>query len=148
MVDQAESSVPATGWGWYREPVTVSFTCTPNGSPLVGACPAPVTVTATGAAQEVSGTITAEDGGVATASVSVNLDRVVPQAIVTGVTSGQTYVTPPAIRAKARDLGSGVAWSRFKTHSLGKTTWYRLKVRDRAGNESLVKGWYKVNPAG
>jgi len=63
--------------GWHSSDVTISFTCT-NVDSGIADCPAPVTVTAEGAAQVVSGTATDIAGNSATTSVTINLDKFDP----------------------------------------------------------------------
>ena len=63
--------------GWNNSPVTVTFTCSDRTSG-VASCPSPVTVSAEGANQVVSGTATDLAGNTATTSVTVNLDMTPP----------------------------------------------------------------------
>ena len=117
--------------GWYRTPVTVTFTCTPAGAALVGPCPAPVVVSRSGAGQTVSRTILAEDGGAATASVTgIDVDRVAPTVRVAG--KGRTA------RCAAIDSLSGVARCTLtRTRSNGRMRLVATAV-DRAGNVSTT----------
>ena len=94
--------------GWYRNPVTVTFSCTPIGAPLHGACPAPVTVAKDVAARTVARSILATNGGAATYSTSISLDQTKPTAVVAGVTDGTTYVgSAPKARCFSKDKLSG-----------------------------------------
>jgi hypothetical protein len=126
VVATASSPVARSASGWYRTPVTVTFTCTTAGSPLVGACPAPVVV-GDGAARSVSRTVLAQDGGSATASVTgISVDTRAPAVRLAG--KGRTA------RCIAVDAGSGVASctvSRTRTHGRGKVV---ATATDRAGN--------------
>ncbi|MBW8801493.1 MAG: Ig-like domain repeat protein, partial [Streptomyces sp.] len=137
--------------GWYRTPVHVSFTCTPHGAPLTAACPSAVTVTHQGAARVVSRTILATDGGAATASVSINLDRTAPKVVVKGVINGGQYAKPgPTPACVASDALSGVASCTVSRHSHttgdSTTVHYRVTARDKAGNVRTVNGTYRLVP--
>jgi hypothetical protein len=126
--------------GWYRSPVTVSFTCTTSGSPLIGACPTSVTLSKNGAAQSVSKTIVAADGGVATVNVSpINVDRTKPTVKITGVKAGATYGAFPAPKAKcsAHDGLSGLAKKCvLSVHKSAHSIRYVATAKDKAGNVS------------
>jgi Bacterial Ig-like domain (group 3)/Putative Ig domain len=98
-------------YGWYRSPVTVSFTCTAGSSPLSGSCPGPVTLTKNGADQVVTKTIHDTDGGIATVAVTVSIDQTKPTVSVTGIKNKASYDAPgPAkITCKASETISGLA---------------------------------------
>ena len=64
--------------GWHNSDVTVTFTCA-DALSGIASCPAPVTVTADGAGQAVTGTATDNAGNTATATATVNLDKTKPQ---------------------------------------------------------------------
>ena len=81
-VTSANIGPPPNAAGWNNSDVTVSFTCSDKTSG-VASCPAPITVSAEGANQVVSGTATDLAGNTATASVIVNLDKTPPT--ITGV---------------------------------------------------------------
>src|SRR5204862_7762432 len=83
-IDRTRPTIVATSapWpnaaGWHSPPqVVVSFTCGDTGSG-VASCPGPVTVTAEGRAQPVSGTVTDNAGNTATATLDISLDRTPP----------------------------------------------------------------------
>jgi hypothetical protein len=140
------SAVAKSTSGWYRSAVTVSFTCTPNGADLVAACPPPVTLAKNGAAQSVSRTITAVDGGVATVSVTgINLDLTRPTVAITGVSTTTPYfATAPAGRCSARDGLSGVALCTLKRTVSGASTVYTATATDKAGNVATTRITAKV----
>lgn len=127
--------------GWYRTPVTVSFTCATNGAELVASCPQPVTLAKNGAAQSVSRTITAVDGGAATVSVTgVNIDRTVPSVAIAGVSTKTPYfATAPAGRCSARDSLSGVASCKISHRVSGGKAIYTATATDKAGNVSTTR---------
>ncbi len=78
--------------GWHRTDVTVSFTCSDTLSGI-GSCPAPVTVTAEGAGQVISGTAEDKAGNRATASVTLNIDKSAPS--VPTFSAGPAILWPP-----------------------------------------------------
>jgi hypothetical protein len=134
-----------TRYGWYRSAVTVTFTCTTHGAPLTGACPAPVHLTHSGAAQSVSRTITATDGGTRTVVVRVNIDLVAPSVRVTGVKNGATYDgKAPAAQCVGKDTLSGLASCKITKSVSGTTTRYKATATDRAGNTRSVSGSYRT----
>ena len=63
--------------GWNNSNVTVTFSCFDKTSG-VASCSAPVTITTEGANQVVTGRATDKAGNTATASVTVNLDKMLP----------------------------------------------------------------------
>jgi hypothetical protein len=79
--------------GWYNSDVTVSFACSDKTSG-VASCPSPITVSAEGANQVVSGTATDLAGNTATTSFNVNLDK-----------------TPPAISAAVSPPPDAAGWN-------------------------------------
>jgi hypothetical protein len=134
------SSQPRSRYGWYRTPVTVSFTCTPHGAPLTEPCPAPVTLTRNRAALAVTRTIAATDGGMATVTVQgINIDRILPRLKITGVRNGARYAaSAPTVRCASSDALSGIAscrlTSRTRTnHGAERITW-TATATDKAGN--------------
>jgi hypothetical protein len=138
------SSAQRPSRGWYRSPVTVSFTCAPGSAPLSAACPKAVTLTRSGAAQSVSRTIHATDGGVATVVVSpINIDRVAPTVAVTGAKSGATVVAPgPAtLRCRAQDALSGLEGScTLRVRRTASAVSWTATASDRAGNTTTSRG--------
>jgi uncharacterized repeat protein (TIGR02543 family) len=144
------SAKPKSRAGWYRTPVTVTFTCTTHGAELVGGCPAPVRLTRSAGGQAVSRTITAADGGVATAAVTgIDIDRIAPRLRVAGLHAGYTYAAAPAPVCRTRDAVSGVASCRITRrvvarHPLAKVYAYRAVATDRAGNHRAVTGRYRL----
>lgn len=135
-------------FGWYRTSVTVSFTCASasNGAPLATACPAPVTLWRSLAGQAVTRTVTATDGGAATATVSgINIDKIKPRPSISGVRNGVTYRgTAPRARCVSRDSVSGTASCRLTRSRSGDLVRYRVTATDRAGNTATARGSYRV----
>ena len=138
------SKTPKTRFGWYRSPVTVRFTCKTGSAPLTGPCPAPVTLRRNAAAQIVTRTVHAKDGGVATVVVSpVNIDQVRPSVKVTGAKTGTTVDAPGTARlaCAATDALSGLAAPcKVTTHTTEKTLTWTATVTDKAGNTATTSG--------
>ncbi|WP_296601663.1 Ig-like domain-containing protein [Nocardioides sp.] len=128
------SAEPRSTSGWYRTAVTVSFTCTPAGAPLVGDCPAPVTLRREGAGQAITRTVTAADGGMATVVVSpINIDRTVPEVRVRSVRAASTGRPPRGVCA-AQDVLSGVASCTITRSIRPRRVVYVAVATDEAGN--------------
>ena len=84
------SPAPNTN-GWNNSDVTVSFSCTAGSYPIK-TCPAAIVVSKEGANQPISGTTTDTNGGTATASVSVSLDKTPPTLAALATTAdGKPY---------------------------------------------------------
>jgi hypothetical protein len=146
----ASSTRGPSSSGWYGAPVTVTFTCTPDGAPVP--CPAPVVLRTSGADQTVSGTAEAADGGAATATLGdIDIDLVAPKVKVRGVKAGKVYKgSAPKPKCKATDALSGVATCKLKkkTKKLKKHRGTKRTVTatatDRAGNVTKAKTTYRV----
>jgi hypothetical protein len=143
------SARPASGW--WTGPVTVTFACTEGSAPIVGGCPAPVTFGADGADQSVTRTITATDGGQATATVGdVDIDSTGPKVEVKGVRDGASYRQGkvPDPRCQASDGLSGLAsctLARKVTKTkYGKRVIVTATAVDVAGNEATNRVVYRV----
>jgi Bacterial Ig-like domain (group 3)/Putative Ig domain len=138
------SKFPKTKYGWYRSPVTVTFTCTPGSAPLASPCPSPVTLSKNGAAQLVSRTIHGKDGGIATVVVSpINIDQLAPKVVVTGAENGATYDAPgPAkLTCTAADSLSGLAGPCRLVINRSETELnWTATATDKAGNTAKVTG--------
>lgn len=127
--------------GWYRAPVYVSFTCTPNTGRLTSPCPSTVALAANGAGQSVTRTVTASDGGSTTVTVSpINIDRIPPT--VTVRRRGAT------VRCHAHDgLSGGASCTVFRhtsTRSGVTTVHWRVVAHDRAGNVTVRRGHFAL----
>jgi hypothetical protein len=73
------SQSPAPNNGWNNDAVTVSFTCADQpGLSGVVACPVPVTVSAEGKAQVISGTVFDNAGNSDSTSITLNIDLTAP----------------------------------------------------------------------
>lgn len=141
------SGARKTKAGWYRKPVTVTFRCTPAGSPLTGACPTPVTLKANKAAQSLTRTITADNGGIATVAVSgINLDKAKPRITFKGLPTSVTGATP-TVRCKATDALSGVKSCRVRVKRTAQKVTWRATAIDKAGNKRVASRTRKVATA-
>jgi YVTN family beta-propeller protein len=141
VISATVSSAKAPSNGWYAAPVTVTFTCEQTSAALTEACPAPVTLSRSGAGQSVTRTIMATDGGADTVAVSgINIDTVRPVVRVTGVRAGATYfATGPVAGCRATDSLSGVATCTVTRTTRGHRVSYVATATDRAGNRSSTR---------
>jgi hypothetical protein len=136
------SAHPISSFGWYRSPVTISFTCHQGSAPI--ACPHPVRLGHQGKGQTVKRTAWAIDGGHNSTTVKTNIDTVAPSVRVKGVQPGHLYSHAPAAKCKARDALSGVASCTIATHQHGRAVTVIATAQDKAGNVSRLKADYKV----
>jgi hypothetical protein len=149
IVATRASAVPRSAYGWYRAPVTITFRCDPDTSSIDGACPGPVTLTASGSDITVRRSFTTTDGATATATVRTYIDQIRPRARPTGVWRHVTYTSIPDVGCAAHDGLSGMARCRVLTRVThhGTRLVYRLTATDRAGNRRLVKGRVSLDVA-
>jgi hypothetical protein len=139
----ATSRIPKSSYGWYRTPVTVSFTCKPTGT-LVSRCPKPVTLTRSASGQSVSRTVRQTNGGQATVTLGpINIDRIKPHVAAAGVRDGGTYDRKQHVRCVAHDALSGIASCSVTQTTHAHITRYRVVATDRAGNTATVRGRYR-----
>ncbi|WP_313406742.1 Ig-like domain-containing protein [Aeromicrobium sp.] len=139
---RVSSSVKARN-GWYRKPVTISFTCATKGADLVSACPKPVTVGKQGASS-VTRTIHTADGGIATATAAVKVDRSKPRVALKGVKAGRSYFDAPRPKCIAKDSISGVAKCKVTSKRRGSKIVVTAKATDVAGNVRTKRVAYRV----
>jgi hypothetical protein len=76
--------------GWTRQNTTVTFTCTPGGLPIAS-CTSPVTVSAEGTNQIITGTVTDTAGTSVSTSVTLYIDKTRPALTVTSPADGTTF---------------------------------------------------------
>ena len=135
----------ASAAGWWHTPVTVSFTCTPQGSPLTGGCPGPVTLATSGADQSVVRTINADDGGTATVTVSgLDIDLDGPTVTIKGVKAGKTYPKKRKPTCQGTDALSGLGTCIVTQAKSGKKYVVTATATDLAGNVTTATLTYKV----
>jgi hypothetical protein len=141
------SATAKSAGGWYRGPVTVTFTCTPNGAPLAGPCPEPVQVTGDGAAHSVTRSILASDGGAATVSVTgIAIDGASPTVAVAGVSDNEPYfVTGPKATCTGADVLSGLASCTITRSKQGSRITYVATATDLAGNTATASRTIRVD---
>ena len=122
--------------GWYRTPVVVTFDCDEGSAPITGDCPDPVTLSTDGASQTVTRTITAEDGGIATVSVTgINIDTTKPEVGALGIEDGDRFFSSaPDAGCFATDALSGVSACGAHREVDGKEVTYSVIAIDQAGN--------------
>jgi hypothetical protein len=141
------SAHPINAAGWYRSPVTVSFTCTAGGTPIDGSCPAPVHVNDDTAGATVTGTVTDTDKGFATVSRFIKLDLTPPSVTIHGPTTGASYVHPQDVSCTATDPLSGIAVTcgiaALKSTTVGVVKYVAIAI-DKAGNTGSVPGNYRI----
>lgn len=139
--------------GWYRTPVHVVFTCTAGSAALATPCPSPVVLDSDGADQSATGTVTAVDGGSAGTTVyGIDIDQKAPKVKVRGAQPHRTYHHERRLRCGLRDWLSGPQHCSVATrttevpghHGRWSTVTYRVVGTDRAGNERVVLGWYRI----
>src|SRR4051812_154563 len=107
----ASASPAPNANGWNNTDVTITFACSDAGSG-VASCPAPITVTAEGANQTISGTATDNAGNHATATAHVSLDKTAPVVTATRAPSANANgwnSGPVTVHFTCADSGSGVA---------------------------------------
>ena len=142
VTSQGEEKSPA---GWYHTPVTVTFSCTPQGSPLAGGCPAPVVLTASAADQVVTRTVSAEDGGAASVTVSnLDIDLVGPAAAIVGVEAGKAYKKLQHPTCAGTDALSGFASCTINQIQDGRKVLVLATAFDKAGNATTTELTYKI----
>jgi hypothetical protein len=141
------SATAKSAGGWYRGPVTVTFTCTPNGAPLAGPCPAPVKMTGDGAGQSVTRSVLATDGGAATVSITgIAIDGTVPTVAVQGVSDTEPYfVTGPEATCAGADVLSGLASCTIAKTKQGSEITYVATATDLAGNTATASRTVRVD---
>jgi hypothetical protein len=137
---------PMSKYGWYRTPVVVSFTCNQGSAPVI-TCPSAVALSRDMAAGSVTRTVTATDGGQATATAGpVNIDTTPPVVRVRGVVNGHRYPRDarPRPTCISRDALSGIASCQLTQTRTSRKVRYRAAARDRAGNTTIVTGHYRL----
>jgi hypothetical protein len=150
MITATLSSAHHKKSGWYRSPVTVTFTCTPGSAPLATPCPKAVTLKASGANRHLTRTVSATDGRTATVTVSgINIDRTGPSVHVRGAKPGGSYAAARRLKCVAADHLSGVATCTIHTgrHRMTngevRVSW-TATARDNAGNVTKKHGHYVI----
>lgn len=140
---------PKNAAGWWRDPVTITYTCAPGaGQTLDGdGCPDPEVVSSEGADIVRTATVRQTNNGFKRVTSVIDLDLTKPEVEVQGVTSGTVYVQPPTILCTASDELSGLvgpcATSSKKSSPVGRFS-YAAVGTDKAGNVTAVTGTYDI----
>ncbi|GAA2085036.1 Ig-like domain repeat protein [Aeromicrobium tamlense] len=129
--------------GWYRHPVTISFGCDAKGAELTTACPKPVKVSRQGSST-VTRTIHTADGGIATVTAAVKIDRSKPRVGIRGVKSGRSYFDAPKPTCSAKDSLSGVKTCKVTTKRSGSRVVVTANATDVAGNVRTKRAAYRL----
>ncbi|NYE36815.1 hypothetical protein F4692_001948 [Nocardioides cavernae] len=139
------SPTPVSEHGWYRDAVTITYTCNGNGSPLVGACPAPRQVPRAQQGKVVfRAGVTTADGDTASVSTTLFIDKGKPQARIRGFDGRRSYSSMPKPRCKASDPRSGLAdctvsVTKVKRKNGAVFVVVKATATDKAGNVRVVK---------
>jgi uncharacterized protein YjbI with pentapeptide repeats len=132
--------------GWYHSKVIVAWNWTDNGTIDQTKCTQATASSAQGAAVKVSASCTDRNGNTGHASDQVKIDTTPPAVSVTGVASGQQYITGgvPQAGCTTTDGLSGVATeatvkvSTTGTHGVGPFTATCSGATDVAGNPAAA----------
>jgi adhesin/invasin len=133
------SSAQAKRDGWYRDPVRITFTCTPGSAPLAAPCPAPASFSSPGASKSATRTITDTDGGTASVTVTAKLDFGAPTMRVVHARAGTCRAYDPLSGTQ-----SCVVHKTRRTRAGVSTVHWVAIATDRAGNVEKTYGVYKV----
>jgi adhesin/invasin len=140
--------------GWYRSPVTVTFTCA-GSLPLTAACPEPAVLSADGSGQVVTRSVTDSLGSttsVTSAAVSIDQAKPTLKVKVKGSKKGKTYAKAPKLACTATDKLSGVASCTITTKKAkskkGTLVRWTAVALDKAGNTTSSKGSYTIRKKG
>ncbi|HEY4633426.1 MAG TPA: PKD domain-containing protein, partial [Candidatus Limnocylindrales bacterium] len=151
---------PANDLGWHHESVSVAFACD-DAESGIALCPAPVLVAVEGAAQPVSGTARDNAGNVATAGVTVSLDRTPPDLVIDEPVDGARALSSKVhVAGRVSDALSGVldvtcnnvaaastpdGFTCEVTLPPGSST-IEVQARDRAGNAAAASVSVTLGP--
>jgi hypothetical protein len=131
--------------GWYRSPVTITFTCKAGSGALTTACPKTVVVSANTKKHVDTRTIKAADGGTASVTVTTKLDHTAPSAKISGAVNGHTYSARRHLTAHCSDSLSGVKSCKVTSHRSGNTVKWTVRAADKANNVTTHTGKYKIS---
>jgi uncharacterized delta-60 repeat protein len=133
--------------GWHRTDVTVSFSCQDPGSGIAS-CSAPVTLSADGRGQSVTGTAVDRAGNTAQATASgIDIDETRPAVTCDPAPTFALGAGRAIVSARVTDALSGpvasVVSATVATDTAGE---YSVELRgdDRAGNSRAVRCGYRV----
>jgi Glucodextranase, domain B len=144
------TAAPAANFaGWNNSSVVVTFTCT-DATSGIATCPVPVTLNTDGANQVVSGQAVDKAGNVANASVTLNIDTVVPS--ITAVTNPARNAagwnkTDVTVSFNCADALSGVAICPPAVTVTADTATQAVNgtVSDLAGNTATISSLVELD---
>ena len=145
----AVASPEPNAQGWNRGDVTVAFTCT-DGASGIADCPSPVTVSADGAGQRITGTARDRAGNTASTFVTVNIDKTVPTISLSSAPApnadGWNH-TDVTASFTCSDAGSGVSScpDPVTVTSDGAQQLVSGSVTDQAGNTATATATIKID---
>jgi hypothetical protein len=152
-----QASQAANAAGWYREPVTVSFSGADAMSGAgIASCTAPIAISGDGRNQTATGTCLDRAGNPSlAATLSVNVDRTAPSVSITSPENGASFAQGAVLAAtfSCSDATSGVAscagtvpaGSTIPTDTPGGRS-FTVTTTDAAGNTSTSSVTYTVMP--
>lgn len=138
------SPTPISEFGWYRDTVTITYTCAGNGSAVV-ACPTPRVVPRAQQGRVVfRATVRTADGDTASVSTTLHVDKGKPQAAIKGFSGKRAYASMPKPTCRASDPRSGLddcKVSVTKVERKDGRTYVVVKATatDKAGNVRVVR---------
>jgi hypothetical protein len=147
----AAASPAANENGWNNSDVTVTFTCSDSGTGI-RTCPPPVTVSAEGANQPITGTAVDEAGNTAKATVRVSLDKTPPSSAPTldpAPNADGWNKAEVTVRFVCSDAVSGVSGcpANHTVTTDGFNQPVERTVTDRAGNSAPVNASVNIDRA-
>ena len=105
------SKHPITSFGWYRDAVTITYTCNGNGSALAASCPAPRVVPRAQRGRTFKATVRTVDGDTATVSTRLYIDKGNPE----GGHQGLRPASGPTPRCRSTSAASPRTRARAST---------------------------------
>ena len=146
-----DSEIPISAAGWYRNTVTISYTCAGNGSALTAPCPSPRVVPRVQMGRAFTATITTADGDTATVRTPLFIDKGKPRAAIKGFNTSRVHRSVPKARCKASDPRSGLDDCTIKITKVTRKNGDRFiiakaKATDLAGNVRVVKKKARFSP--
>lgn len=147
-VVQAAATTAPNAEGWYRQDVTVRYTCSDSGSQLADPCPFQQLLTAQGAGiASTAQSVRDKAGLVGHANiVRVNIDKTAPVISVTMPPATVLLNATHDLQFSVSDPLSGVlsqGCTAFDTSTVG-TRAVTCTATDRAGNTTIRSGTYRV----
>lgn len=139
------SKIPISAAGWYRNTVTITYSCAGNGSALTSPCPAGREVPrAQRGRNTFRASIKTEDGDSASVSTTLYIDKGRPSLEIKGFSGTRAYTSIPKPRCVASDPRSGLDDCTIRVTKVtqkdgDRVIVVRAKATDKAGNVRVVK---------